>query len=214
MKKILALLLLVSLCLSLAACGGNESVETTEPEVVKTALKETVSTDTVDFTLEDCQFTYYVSNSSDTYVEPTEEANTLFASKKGTCYVSMTVTITNTDRGGSLSFAGSFNSWNPADWNVKYHGETYDMYGFDLNIDKPQTINLTYAALLNKETGKVIKKVGSNNKLISAGETFTIRMFGVVPMEPGSLKDGFDLEVKVPSSEGYKTFTYEIPARS
>ena len=218
MKKTLASLLVVALCLSLTACGGKESEEPkapdNEPEIIKTALKSTVSTDTVDFTLENCQFTYYVSNNSATYVEPTDKANTFFASKKGTCYVSMTVTITNTDRGGSLSFAGSFNSWNPAEWNVKYKGETYDMYGFDLNIDKPQSISLTYAALVNKETGKVIKKIDSRNKLISVGETVTIRLFGIVPMEPENLTDGFDLEIKVPSSDGYKPFTYEIPTKA
>lgn len=209
MKKLLALVLAVVLCFSLTACGKEK-----EPEIVKTALKETVSTDTVDFTLEDSQLTYYVSNNSTTYVEPTEQPNTLYAAKKGTCYVSMTVTIKNTDRGGSISFGGSFNSWNPAEWNVKYNGETYEMFGFDLTTDKPKSMNLNYAALLSKETGRVIKRVGSNNKLIFAGETFTIRLFGVIQTEPQSLKDGFDLEVKVPSSEGYQTFTYEIPAKA
>ena len=209
MKKLLALVLAVVLCLALTACGKEK-----DPEIVKTALKETVSTDTVDFTLEDCQLTYYVSNNSATYVEPTEKANTMFASKKGTCYVSMTVTVTNNDRGGSLGFCGNFNSWNPAEWNVKYNGETYEMYGFDLNNENAKSINLTYGALLNKESGKVIQKVGSNNKLISAGETFTIRMFGIIKTEPESLKDGFDLEIKVPSSEGYQTFTYVIPAKA
>ena len=143
MKKLLALVLAVVLCLALTACGKEK-----EPEIVKTALKETVSTDTVDFTLEDCQLTYYVSNNSATYVEPTEEANTLFASKKGTCYVSMTVTVTNNDRGGSISFCGNFNSWNPTEWNVKYNGETHEMYGFDLNNDNSKISNYHYLKIL------------------------------------------------------------------
>ena len=213
MKKLFALLIVVVLCLSLTACGKKDSDAKT-PEVVKTPLKEMVSTDTAELTLEDCQFTYYVSNNSATYVEPTDTPNTMFAAKKGTCFVSMTVTVTNTDRGGSVSFGVSFGSWNPAEWNVKYNGETYDMYGFDLNSDKYQSINLSYSALVYKDSGKVIKKNGSNNKLISAGETYTIRMFGIVPMEPSALTDGFDLEVKLPSSEGDKTFTYEIPAKA
>lgn len=209
MKKIISLVLVVVLCFSLVACGKEK-----EPEVIKSSLKEMVATDTTEFTLEDCQFTYYVSNNGANYVEPTEKPNTLFAAKKGTCYVSMTVTIKNIDRGGSLSFAGNFNSWNPAEWNVKYNGETYEMYGFDLNIENPKSINLSYGALVNKESGAMIKRVGSNNKLLSAGETATLRFFSIIKTEPESLKDGFDLEVKVPSSEGYQTFTYEIPAKA
>ena len=217
MKKIISLFLVMIFCFSLVACGSDSARESGEKkeDVVKFQLKDTVSTDIVDFTLEDSKFTYYVSNVSSNYVEPTEEANTLFASRKGTCYVSMTVTVSNTDRGGSLSFAGGFGSWNPADWKVKYNGETYEMFGFDLNSTNVKTINLSYGALVDKETGKVIQKVGSNNKLISAGETYSIRMFGIIEMEPESLDDGFELEVYVPNSAGeYETFVYEVPARS
>ena len=210
MKKIIALLLAVVLCLSLVACGNNSGLGKTETF----NLKETVSTDIVDFTLEDSKLTYYVSNSSSTYVEPTETPNTMFAARTGTCYVSMTVTVTNKDRGGSLSFCGNFGSWNPTEWKVKYNGETYDMYGFDLNIVDSKAISLSYGALVNKDTGKVISKIGSSNKLISAGETVTIRMFGIIKVDPSSLNDGFELEVLVPNSAGQsESFTYAIPAR-
>ena len=208
MKKIIAILLVLTMAISFVACGEKE------PEIVKNNLKDTVATDIVEFTLEDSKLTYYVSNNSATYVEPTETPNTLYAAKKGTCFVSMTVTIKNIDRGGSLSFAGSFNSWNPCDWSVKYNGETYEMFGFDLNDTNAKKINLSYGALVNKDTGKVIKRVGTNNALISAGETFTIRMFGIIKTEPTALTDGFDLEVQVPSSEGHQNFTYTIPAQA
>lgn len=222
MKKALSLILALVLCLSLCACvdnGSGENNTTTVPEttedskpVIPTAqIKETVSTDIVDFTLEHSKLTYYVSNVSTNYVEATEEANTLFAAKVGTCYVSMTVTITNKDRGGSLDFGGSFSTWNPADWSVTYNGEEYEMYGFDLNMDNYKSISLSYGAILDKETGKVIDKVGSVNKLISAGETVTLRFFGIIKLDPKSLNDGFELNVKVPNSKGgQQNFKYFV----
>lgn len=224
MKKALSLLLALVMCLSLCACGnGNseeeisttnapETTEAPKPEIPTAQIKETVSTDIVDFTLEHSKLTYYVSNVSTNYVEATEEANTLFAAKVGTCYVSMTVTITNKDRGGSLDFCGSFSTWDPADWSVTYNGEEYEMYGFDLNMDNYDSISLSYGAIMNKETGKVIDRVGSGNKLISAGETITLRFFGIIKLDPESLNDGFELNVKVPNSKGeYENFKYIVP---
>ncbi len=209
MKKFIALVLVIVLSVSFAACGKSEN------NIVKSNLKETVSTDIVDFTLENCEFAHYVSNVSTNYVEPTEEPNTMFAARTGTCFVSMTVTINNKDRGGNIDFGGSFGRWDPASWKVKYNGETYDMYGFDLNVDNYRSISLSYAALVDKSTGKVISKVGSNNKLIDAGESVTIRMFGIIHVDPTSLKDTFDLEISVPNSTGeYETFLYTIPAKA
>lgn len=225
MKKTNSLFLALVMCLSLCACGGGKAdetqttpvpVETTEApksEISTAQVKETVSTDIVDLTLEHSKLTYYVSNASTNYVEATEEANSLFAAKVGTCYVSMTVTITNKDRGGYISFCGGFDSWEPADWSVTYNGEEYEMYGFDLNEDFANSISLSYGAIMNKETGKVIDKVGASNILISAGETVTLRFFGIIKLDPESLNDGFELNVKVPNSKGeQENFKYIVPA--
>jgi hypothetical protein len=224
MKKALSLILALVMCLSLCACGSGsseennatttpETTETPKPEISTAQIKETVSTDIVDLTLEHSKLTYYVSNSSSNYVEATEKANSLFAAKVGTCYVSMTVTVTNKDRGGSLNFCGGFSAWDPADWSVTYNGEEYEMYGFDLNMDNYDNISLSYGAIVDKETGKVIDKVGSGNKLISAGETITLRFFGIIKLDPESLNDGFELNVKVPNSTGeQENFKYIVPA--
>ncbi len=178
-------------------------------------IKETVSTDIVDFTLEHCKLTYYVSNVSDTYVAATDTPNSLFSAKVGTCYVSMTVTITNKDRGGYLDFGGGFSAWDPADWSVIYNDEKYQMHGFDLNFSNLNSISLSYGAIVNKETGKVITKVGTSNDLIDAGDTVTYRFFGIIKVDPESLNDGFELNVKVPNSERkYEDFKYIVPAIS
>ena len=59
----------------------------------------------------------------------------------------------------------------------------------------------------------VIDKVGTSNELISAGDTITLRFFGIIKLDPESLNDGFELNVKVPNSKGEKEdFKYIIPA--
>ena len=216
MKKAISLILALVLCLSLCACGSNggatETTEASKPEIPTAQVGKTVSTDIVDLTLEHSKLTYYVSNLSSTYVAATEEANTLFAAKVGTCYVSMTVTVTNKDRGGSLDFCGAFSDWDPADWSVTYNGAEYDMYGFDLNTDNYDNISLSHGAIVDKDTGTVLDKVGSNNKLISAGQTITLRFFGIIKVDPASLNDGFELNVKVPNSKGVQeNFKYIVP---
>lgn len=214
MKKMIALLLALVMSLSLCACGGgNNSVEET-PTVPTLALGETASTDLAEFTLENSQFTYYVSNVGSTYVEPTEEPNELFAASIGHCYVSLTFTITNKDRGGSISYAGGFAEWEP-NWTVSYGDTDYPVKGFDLNNNAGYNyINLSVAAVIDKESGNVLAKNGTMNYLLSAGETVTLRTFGIIDVEPESLTDGYDFTVEVLNSQGeYEYFTYTVPAR-
>lgn len=224
MKKLLLLLLSLAMIVSLCACGGDGTTNstptetttppTTEPPTVKLSIGETASTDLAEFTLESSQFTYYVSNVSTNYVEPTEEANTLFAASVGHCYVSLTFTITNKDRGGSISYAGSFPEWTP-NWTVSYGGNDYTVKGFDLNNNAgSSSISLSYSAIMNKDTGKMLGKHDSGNYLLSAGETVTLRTFGIIDTEPEALTDGYEFTVGVPNSSGaYEFFTYTVPAR-
>lgn len=210
MKNFFALLLALMMCLSLCACGGGGKEETP-----KMALGETASTDLAEFTLIDSELTYYVSNVSSNYVEPTTEANELFAASIGNCYVSATFTITNKDRGGSISYAGSFAEWSP-NWTVSYGDTDYPVKGYDLNMNEgTDSISLQFSAVVDSATGDVIKKHDSMNYLLSAGETVTLRAFGVVNFDPENLTDGFDFTVGVPNSTGeYEYFTYAVPAQS
>ena len=236
MKKLYLILLSLAMCANLASCqnasdssdkpestAANTTIvattttpatdtpdaPNTEPSIVKHTMGETVSTNIVDFTLVNSTFTYYASNVSTDYGAPTDKPNTLFSAKTGTCYVSMTVTIQNKDRAGSLDFCGK---WNPGKWTVNYNGETYPIYGFDLNIAKYPNVKLNYGgAFVEPDTGKVLSKVGTGNKLISAGEEYTIRFFGIIHADPASLDDSFELTVKVPNSTGeYEDFVYTV----
>lgn len=223
MKKALSLTLALVLCLSLCACGGNtetddtkaaaQTTPTTEPSV-QLALGETASTDIVDFTLDKSQFTLHVSNVMTNYVEPMAEPNELFNASIGHCFVSLTFTITNKDRGGSLDFAGTFGDWNPR-FTVSYGGNEYPVKGFDLN-DKngSYSFTLAYTAVLDRATGEMLYRNNTDNVLISAGETITYRSFGVIGVEPENLTDSYKLTVSVPNSKGeLELFTYTIPAK-
>ncbi len=220
MKKALSIILALTLCITLCACSSNNTetesttIPTTEAET-KYSLGETVSTNLAEFTLENSSLTYYVSNNSTNYVEPTDTPNTLFAASVGHCYVSVTFTITNKDRGGSISFASFGSEWDPK-WSVSYNGADYTVKGYSLNDNAGTNyINLGYSAIIEKESGNVIKTHTSQNYLLSAGETVTIRTFGIIDIEPQNLTDGFEFTVGVPNSNNeYEYFTYVVPAQS
>lgn len=206
MKKVFALITAFLMCLSLCACGGGKSAD-------NLALGQTASTDLVDFTLENSEFTYYVSNVSTNFVEPTDEPNSLFAASLGHCYVSATFTITNKDRGGSISVGGE---GKPV-WSVSYNKTDYPVKGYDPNSPSGWGgLNLGQnAAILNKTTNTVIKVNETTNYLLDAGETVTIRTFGVVDVDPENLTDGFDLTISIPNSKSEReNFTYTIPAQN
>lgn len=207
-RRITALLLSAAMCLTLCACG--------ETEEEKLDVGKTASTDLAEFTLIDAQFAYYLDNHvNDNYLVPIEETDTMFAASVGHCYVSLTFTLTNKDRGGHINFAGTFGDWDP-NFAVTYSGESYPVRGFDLNDnDGGDWLNLSFAASINKETGKLTGQISTDNYLLDAGKTITIRTFGVVAVDPENLTDGFDLSVDVPNSKGeYETFVYTIPAKA
>lgn len=206
MKRAISLILAVMMCLSLCACGGEKGSN-------NLSLGQTASTDLVDFTLEHSEFTYYVSNVSTNFVEPTDEPNSLFAASLGHCYVSATFTITNKDRGGSIRVGGE---GKPV-WSVSYNNADYSVKGFDLNNSAGSGgLNLGHnAAILDKTTNTVIKVNETTNYLLHAGETVTIRTFGVVDVDPENLTDGFDLTISIPNSKSEReNFTYTIPAQN
>ncbi len=215
MKKIIIFLLASIMCLSLAACASKTVETDTETESSKSAtpvaqLKETVSTDIVDFTLEHSKLTYYVSNNLQNLFEPTDESQSPFVAKMGTCFVSMTVTISNKDR-AALDFCEPFNNWKAGTWSVTYKGEKYDAIPFNATFDFDDNVDLQYSAIIDKETGKVSQNKYMNVH-IDAGETITLRFFVTIKVDPESLNDGFELNVNVPNSKGeLEDFKYIVP---
>lgn len=207
MKRIIAFALSLLIVLSLCACG-----ETEEEKEEKLTVGNTASTDLAELTLENAQFAYYLNNTfmDENYLLPTDEPNKVFAATLGHCLVSLTFTLTSKDRGSYIDFAGNFTDWDP-NFTVTYGGASYTVKGFDLNDnDGSDYFSLDFSVI-----GSEQRMADSMNYLLDAGETVTIRAFGVVAVDPENLTDGFDISVDVPNSQGeYETFTYAIPARA
>lgn len=208
-RRITALLLSAAMCLSLCACGETEA---------KLAVGETASTDIAEFTLEDAQFAYYLNDGT---LIPTDEPNPNYSASAGHCLVSLTFTLTNTDRAGYLSFCNPFpeNRWKP-NFVLEYEGKEYPVNSHSLGNKNGETFSMkdtltsmANAVIVDKETGAFVREPQYSSYLLRAGSTVTIRAAGVVAVDPENLTDGFELSVDVPNSKGeYETFTYAVPA--
>ena len=209
MKRIIAFVLSLIMLLTLCACGETEK-EKLEEE--KLDVGKTASTDLAEFTLENAQFAYYLDNTfmSENYLVPTDDANEVFGASLGHCLVSLTFTLTSKNRANHIDFAGIFTDWDP-NFTVTYSGESYPVNGFDLNdSDGCDYFSLAYSVI-----GSEYRMSDAMNYLLAAGETVTIRAFGVVAVDPENLSDGFDLSVDVLNLKGeHETFVYTIPAKA
>lgn len=222
MKKVLSLLLVLGLALNLSACNnsGDEkasnkdtNVDVAQSSATKVALGEVASTDILDVTLENAEFAFYAENTlNDTYLTPTDDTDTIYSASKGNCLVIITFTMTNKDRGGSINFNNGDDTF---EWELKYGEETFNVKGFDLNINKgSDTLDFAPSSIIDRETGKFIESHSGSNYILSAGETVTLKVLGIINTEPKSLNDGFDLTVDIPDFNGeYESFTYTIPAK-
>ena len=211
MKRFLAMILAIMMTLSLCACGGGGGSS------ASVQLGTTVSTDIVDFSMDNCEFTFAVSGTGTNYMEPVDAtSNTIYVSSTGTCYVSMTFTILNKNRGGSLNVGVSHSGGWPLEWKVSYGGKKYPVRGFDVSNNNGQAdLLLQPAAILDKPSGTVLDTNSSRNMLLYSNEKVTLRMIGVLQMEPKSLSDSFEITVNIPTSSGkYEMFKYTVPAKS
>ena len=162
---------------------------------------DTVSTDLADFTLEKAEFCYYASGLSSNFCVPLEKSDgSIYVADTGKVFVWMTFTITNKNR-SSLDIGGSFADW-PLAFYAIYGDDRYSIRGFDLNSsDGTYGLNLGHSAF-SSDGGKTFEKHSTGNELLSSGETVTIRVVGIVNMDPSNLSDAFDLAVSLPTSSG------------
>ncbi len=214
MKKALALLLALVMCLSLAACGGESQeiieteapqtseIETTAPQITTYKIGDTVSTDILEFTLDSATLAIALSNVlDDTYCEPKEynpqdDANNPLVCGKGHTYAAFTYTVSNLDRtsyNGKLPFI-----------SAEYKGviSNKQVDGAEFAADKNEWITTG-----NNPTSPVY----SWYFVLSVGEERTFRSFIDVPIEADSLSDEFSLIIDLPSSDGFTSFTFIIP---
>lgn len=217
MKKVLSLIMVLTIMLSLVACGRNEnSVQTTtvpvtevptEPPIQKLNLGETASTKIVDLTIDKAELSVAASPLSTTYMEPTNDTSSMYTATLGHSYVVMTYTVTFKDRGGSYSFEG-------LPGYVTYNGKEFPLKGYHVTRPDGYSLNMGTAAIVDRATGEVLEKNDTLNYLFHPGESVTFRTFEIIETEPVNWGDAFDLTVKL-RDVGDKTveFTYTVPAK-
>lgn len=211
------------MCVSLCACGGQSDEEKTtetqqdtqltetevsEHKITKLAPGETASTDIVDFTLLDAEFTIYASATTDsTYLKPTEK-QTLYGASVGKVLMIPSFTMANKDRAGSINVCSG--EW-PFNWTVYYGDNEYPVYGFDLNSTNVK-VEMDPGCIIDPVTRAFITKHGASNLLLSAGTETSMRIVTLVNFEPDDLGDAFDLKISLPTSSGeLEEFIYVIP---
>lgn len=172
-------------------------------------LGETVSTDIIDLTVEKAEFSNYGDASNTTlWATPLEEdTGGIFSTSKGRTFVALTFTVTNKDR-ATIDIG---NSWD-LNWKISYHDTSFIIHSFDLNSKDGSAFGLDLGfAAISIDGGDTFKKYDASNYLLHSGQSITIRLLGVVVMEPDSLSDGFDLVVNVLNSDSEdEKFIYKI----
>lgn len=221
MKKVLSLIMALAVMLSLVACGGNGTPETTttpaEPDVPSTTempatteapqeevfhIGDTVSTDLIEFTLTEGQLAIALSSVRDnTYCTPKEynaeeDAKNPLVCAKGHTYATFTYTIKNLDRttfNGKLPFI-----------SAEYKNTTSNK-----QVDGAEYLEATQEWITtgNNPTSPVY----SWNFVLDVGTGKTFRSLIDIPVEAANLNDDFTLLVDLPNSDGStSTFTYHI----
>lgn len=223
MKKMVPLILATVLMLSLSACGKGGNIASDSGEVTTGGsnsgadtqyynVGETVSTDIVDFTLNDCDLSIYASATADKgFLQPVEE-ETMFGAKVGTSLIIPSFTIINKDRSGNIEIKDQGSDLN-LNWTVLYNGEEYKVTQYDLNFDGMFGMDLFPAAIIDPDSGDMIEENDTNNYLLDAGETISFRTIGIIGVEPETLNDEFILTISLPSSSGKESFTYLVAER-
>ena len=226
MKKLLALMLSAVLMVSLAACGGGEKTDipsdndvtlevstpshsenpaTTDPTDTETQyyqIGDTVSTDIVEFTLDEAELAIALSNMQDeTYgmpkeYSPQEDAQNPFVAATGHTYATFTYTLSNLDR---TSFNGE----------LPLVSAQYQDAASDKQVD---------CAELSAESGvwesngnNPVSPVYSWHFVLKVGEQRSFRSFIDLPVEADTLTDSFILTAELPVSDGSTAnFSYLI----
>ena len=226
MKKMLLLVLAAALMLSLAACGGGEktditsdsdvtsetntpsnsenpaTADPTETETQYYQIGDTVSTDIIEFTLDEAELAIALSNMQDeTYgmpkeYSPQEDAQNPFVASTGHTYAAFTYTLSNLDR----------TSWNG---ELPLVSAQYQDAASDKQVD---------CAELSAESG-VWESNGNNpaspvyswHFVLETGEQRSFRSFIDLPVEAESLTDSFILTATLPVSDGSTaSFSYMV----
>lgn len=207
MKKMIALLLALSMCLSFVACSN---IGTASKEENYHRLGDTVSTDIFEFTLDAAEFTVALNNVTDEdYFSPKEydpkyDDNNPYVAPVGHTYAAFSYTVTNLNRASCEFHNGSFAT-------VKYDGKKYNVVeegAYFLYEDK-QIMDAS-GNLRTEEPGEWYSNPGSNF-LLMVGATESRRAYVDIDADIKDLNADVEITISIPNSNGKKTnFTYLV----
>ena len=229
MKKRLSLILATVLILSLVACGSDNgsnetpgnSVNATLPETSNSTVEpeeetqyyqlgDTVSTDIIEFTLDEASMTIALSSVYDENFFTAKEydaqndADNPYVAPKGHTYAAFTYTVTNLDRASVKFHNGSFAS-------VEYADEIYSELEEGAYFLYQDAEYLDSNGKLQKDEANTWHSYPSENLLLSVGETETRRAYVDMTVDVEDMSSDFKLIVEIPTSDGTKSsFTYLI----
>lgn len=216
MKRIIAMLLALMLCLPLCACGdAGDEVQYYKPG-------ETVSTDLVEFTLDEAEFAIALVNSSDRdtglekFFTPKEydaekDAKNPYVAAVGHTYAAITYTVNNLNRAdtrieGSRDFV-----------TVTYNGEDYvpeewDSFRYGAEMHHQEKMEVSNGSAYTYKPGEWHAVPGTvTSMLLMAGEKTSYRAIVDIPVEVESLTDDFLITFTLPNSdETTSSFTYLV----
>ena len=198
MKKITILMLTILILLGISGC--------TKP---KYEVGDTVSTDILDFTLENAQFSYYGDGSSpETFAMPSEEDLGYSYASNGHILVGMTFTLINKDR-VSIKVGEAQDGSYQLRFKVKYGGKEYELKRYEKNSKESIDLDLRGTAVRFNNTIFYINY--EPYKVMAPTDELTIRILVELPFEPKKLSDPFTITINVLNSFGeYEEFTYTV----
>ncbi len=220
MKKLLLMLLALTMCVSMCACGGdknksdasasestsensNEESRISEPEVTYYYIGDTVSTDIVEFTLDDAAFAIALNNNSgDNYCTPKEydaeeDYRNPYVANIGETLVFYEFTIKNLDRTTHIMALSS---------TVEYNDQQYD----ERDINKALYYHSNTS---NKDPYVWYMDKVTESVALYAAETESHRAYTTIKTDVADLNDNFAITFSLSTSSGEKeSFTYLINA--
>lgn len=205
MRKILSIFLITVMCLSMVACASEENAEekVKESEIEKYHMGDTVSTDIIEFTLDNAEFAIACDDNfnSSNYMMPKEynadaDTNNLNVASVGETLVAVTFTVKNNNR-TSLDVANVFNDGWELLWNISYNSEQFELME---QFNDVHGIKFNCAAVL--EEGTDWCRLDTLNDVIGAGETVSYRTYGRIATEVERLDDSFEIDINIPNSKG------------
>ncbi len=191
----------------------NVVINNKENEDKKYLLKEVVGTDKIEVILEKAEFALAANPAiNKLYLDPIDRGGTfaVYEAEEGKSFVTMSYSVSNIDSASSINFYGLPNG------KITYEGNTYILKGHVWSNEDPSedAWDLNPCGIVDEANDTVIHNT-EKHLVLRAGETVSIKIFGILDFEPNSLNDGFEFSFELPNSKNKEEkFTYVIKESS